>query len=476
MRRRLLFSYLSLTLFVLLALELPLGVSFANAEHRRLVSQVETEAFAIALRAAAPLSAQTEQSDEELARLVNGLYRRSGHGLVVVGQDGAVIASAGGGEPNEGEDASTERSVAAALSGRRLTHERDSGGEHKLLSATVPVLDGREAVGAVRVSASLEVVARRVRDNWVLLAILGGVVAAVVLLVSVLLARSFSRPLRALDEGAVRLGQGDLQARVPVPKDPPELRGLAESFNATAERLETLVRSQQSFVADASHQLRTPLAALSLRLENLEAEEEFHVEDLEGALAEARRLSQLVDGLLAMARAEDAPAASADIELEPLVDGRVLAWHAVAAERGVDIITNVDPVAVRSVPGRLEQVLDNLISNALDVAPSGTAVRVESRLEHDRVILEVRDAGPGMTPEQRARAFDRFWRAEPARKDIGGFGLGLAVVRRLVMADRGTVELRAAPEGGLAVMLRLRLGLQPGGAATRRKEVGALSR
>ncbi len=110
---------------------------------------------------------------------------------------------------------------------------------------------------------------------------------------------------------------------------------------------------------------------------------------------------------------------------------------------------------VRSVPGRLEQILDNLISNALDVAPAGTAVTVHARRDGAQVRLEVADAGPGMTPEQRARAFDRFWRAEPSRRDRGGFGLGLAIVGRLVAADGGTVELTDAPLGGLGVVLRL---------------------
>jgi signal transduction histidine kinase len=281
------------------------------------------------------------------------------------------------------------------------------------------------------------------------------VVSLVVLLVSVLLARSFTGPLAALDEGAARLGRGDLRTRVPVPHDPPELRGLAESFNSTAERLETLVRAQQTFVADASHQLRTPLAALSLRLENLEAERRFRTEDLEGALAEARRLARLVDGLLALTRAEDASRARAEVDLAPLVAARLDAWQALATERGVELDATVDDVAVRSVPGRLEQVFDNVLSNALDVAPAGSAVRVESNIVGESVFVEVRDAGPGMTPEQRERAFDRFWRAEPARKDRGGSGLGLAIVRHLVNADGGTVELRTAPEGGLAVVLRL---------------------
>src|SRR5205085_5877675 len=137
-----------------------------------------------------------------------------------------------------------------------------------------------------------------------------------------------------------------------------------------------------------------PLAALSLRLENLEADREFRAEDVDGALAETRRLARLVDGLLALTRAEDLAHARADVELEPLVIARLDAWRALAAERGVELLASVDDVAVRSVPGRLEQVLDNLLSNALDVAPAGSIVRVHSRIAGDRVVLEVRDAGP----------------------------------------------------------------------------------
>jgi len=451
MRRRLLFSYLSLTLFVLLALELPLGVSFANAERRRLVGEVQTEAFAVALRAEEALAGS---NDEEVVQLTKVFHRRTGHGVVVMGRDGTVLAAAGRGEPPVGERIAGADVLSVAARGRQATRERRVTGDDQLVTA-VPVLAGDEVVGAVRISASLGVVTERTRRNWALLAALGGVVSLVVLLVSVLLARSFTRPLAALDAGAARLGRGDLRARVPVPDDPPELRGLAESFNATAEQLETLVRSQQSFVADASHELRTPLAALSLRLENLEAEGRYRADDLDGALAEAHRLSRLVDGLLALARAEDAARATSEIDVAPLVASRLDAWGVVAAERGVSLISDVADVRVRSAPGRLEQVLDNLLSNALDVAPLGTAVWVEGWADEDGVALEVRDAGPGMTPEQQARAFDRFWRADPACKNRGGSGLGLAIVRRLVTADGGTVSLGTAAEGGLAVSLRL---------------------
>lgn len=115
----------------------------------------------------------------------------------------------------------------------------------------------------------------------------------------------------------------------------------------------------------------------------------------------------------------------------------------------------VSPVAVRSEPGRLEQVLDNLLSNALDVAPRQSVVSVTARLAGEHVQLEVLDAGPGMTDEQRTRAFDRFWRAPSARRGDEGFGLGLPIVRRLVPADGGDVCLDDGPEGGLAVVVSL---------------------
>src|SRR5450631_4196184 len=167
-------------------------------------------------------------------------------------------------------------------------------------------------------------------------------------------------------------GAGDLAARSAVPDDPPELRRLARSFNATAERLGSLLRSQRGFVADASHQLRTPLAALRLRLENIEADGPQHrPEDLDGALAEVARLTELVDSLLVLARAEDAPAPSVDVSLEPVIEARLDAWSAVADERAVRLEADVADVGVRSEPGRLEQVLDNLLSNALNAAPAG---------------------------------------------------------------------------------------------------------
>jgi signal transduction histidine kinase len=292
-----------------------------------------------------------------------------------------------------------------------------------------------------------------------------------VFLASLLLARSMARPLGDLRDAAVRLGAGDLSVRAEVPRGPSELTDLAASFNATAGRLEQLVNAQRGFVTDASHQLRTPLAALRLRLEILEADVSGAVaDDLDGALAEVERLSALVDGLLALARAEQAVSDPIAVPLEEIVAGRQEAWDAFAGERHVRIEASVagDPCAY-ATPGRLEQVVDNLLNNALEVAPAGSTVRVTAAARGDDVEVVVADEGPGMSDEECARAFDRFWQSGEARRDgrpNGHFGLGLAIVRELVGGDGGDVALRPGGETGrrrgLEVTVRLRRAAHPG--------------
>jgi len=377
---------------------------------------------------------------------------------LVVGRNGALIADSdpiGTGPRNY----SSRPELRAALAGQETSGTRysDTLGE-RLQYFAVPIVHANAPVGALRVTYATSFADDRIRRAWVALAALGVLVLVIVFLVSLRLARQVTKPLDDLEDAATRLGRGDLEARAPVPESPPEVRVLAESFNRTADRLGELVTSQQAFVADASHQLRTPLAGLRLRLENLEGELEASgpaSEDVGGALTEVERLSRLVDGLLELAGAEQSAPGSEPIRLGPVVDGRVEAWAALASERGVELVAEVvSDLVVRSSPGRLEQVLDNLIANALDVAPPGTEVRVTGRQTHAGIELVVADAGRGMSPEQRARAFDRFWRPTGADRS-GGTGLGLAIVARLVAADGGTVELDESAEGGLAVRVVL---------------------
>jgi signal transduction histidine kinase len=243
-----------------------------------------------------------------------------------------------------------------------------------------------------------------------------------------------------------------------MPRGPDELRVLTREFNDTAAKLERLVDAQRAFVADASHQLRTPLAALRLRLEVLEGEVKGRAkEDIEGALDEVHRLSRLVNGLLELARAEHRAAAPAPHDIGAVVAERVVAWAPLAEERGVALVADVPLGTVGlATAGSLEQVLDNLVANALDVSPEGSTVTVRAGSLDGWVEVHIVDQGPGMPPERRATAFDRFWRAPDGEERIGGFGIGLAIVRQLVVSDGGHVQLLEAPGGGLDAVVRLR--------------------
>jgi signal transduction histidine kinase len=264
------------------------------------------------------------------------------------------------------------------------------------------------------------------------------------------------------------LGAGRLTSRVRPVQGPAEVQHLAAAFDTMAARIESLVDGQRTFLGDVSHQLRTPLAAMRLRLELLlqDVDEAEGVEVI-GILAEVARLSRMVDGLLAVARAEQASARPSPVDAASVVEDRVVTWLPIAAQDGVELGCEVgQDLTVLATPGHLEQILDNLICNALKATPRGGHVGVNGvRLSAAMVRISVVDDGPGMSREQRAHAFHRYHSAfkendDPngsaiARVDRGGSGLGLTIVHRLVTADRGRVLLDEAPSGGLRAAVEL---------------------
>ena len=172
------------------------------------------------------------------------------------------------------------------------------------------------------------------------------------------------------------------------------MRSLAAAFNETVAKLSRLLRSQGEFVADASHELRTPLTALRLRLESLPSSR-----DRDAALHEADRLRDLVDGLLTLARADAGSEASARVDATALMRERVEAWLPLADEHRVALVAQLDgPLPVRAAPGRLAQVLDNLLANALEASPDGGTVTLSARAESPWVELHLCDEGPGLSP------------------------------------------------------------------------------
>jgi signal transduction histidine kinase len=292
--------------------------------------------------------------------------------------------------------------------------------------------------GAVRITYPTSALDARVRRDRVTLLVVALAVLAGATAIGIVLARSVGVPLLRVEETAVRVGAGDLNARAPEDSGPPEVRRLASELNRSTAKLQALLTSQEQFVADASHELRTPLTALRLRLEN---------GDAAAALAEAERLERLVGDLLALARADVGDETATDLELGEVVRGRVELWRPLASEHGVELVVRGVGVRVRAGRGRVEEVLDNLLANAVDASPTGSQVTVLV----DRTEFHVLDQGAGLSADERARAFDRFW-----SKKQRGSGLGLAISQRLVRLDDGEIALESAPSGGIDAVVRYR--------------------
>lgn len=451
MRRRFLLSFFLFTVVVLIGLEVPLGTAYRQRERQTAVDGLERDATALSAIAVDDL----QHGDIATLRALSDRYALvAGEGVTIFDTDGRVLVAVGR------TPSSAIRSGLSAQLNRALAGAKPSGIVHRpgpdLLFVATPIGAGRSSLGVTVVAAPTTALERRVRRNWVELAALGTVVLGVSVGLALVLARSLMRPLAELDEAVTGLQAGALDARATLTPGPPELAGVVRRFNAMADRLQQLVEAQQAFIADASHQLRTPLTALRLRLETLESEADASQRaDLEAAITEAHRLSRLVDGLLALAKVEASKPERTMIDVDAVVGDRVDAWAPLAEERGV-VLGCKTPGSARAlaVPGFMEQILDNLIANALDVSGSNTRVEVRVERAAGWVDVHVVDEGPGLSPAERLRAFDRFWRQD-GRGGEHGTGLGLAIVRQLVRLSGGEVALESAGGKGLDAVVRL---------------------
>jgi signal transduction histidine kinase len=466
--RRLLLTYLTITALTLAVVVVPLGRIFADREQSRLTFDIERDAQAVASRVEDALEAHIPPAiDATLAG-----YRATGGRIVIVDAVGVSVVDTDD-LTGARRDFSTRPEIAAALDGQRVTGTRSSETKGTdLLYVTVPVTSGGVVHGAVRITYPTATVDARVRSTWLRLGALAAVVLGLVAVVGMAFAAGVTRPVRRLQRAATRLAHGDLAARVDAADGPPEIRALAATFNDTAAQLAQVLDAQHRFVADASHQLRTPLTALRLRLETLES----HVDEdartkLDAAMAETDRLGRLVHSLLVLARAEGGHVETTPIDVAAAVDERIDAWGSAAAGRSVQLRSVVGEAWALAVPGAVPQILDNLLSNALDAAPAGSEIVVRVEDAGENLELHVIDRGPGMDADARARAFGRFWQPPGDPNARTGFGLGLAIVAELAAASGGGARLEPGADGvGLDAIVTLPHVESPGNAGAGQRD------
>jgi len=457
--RRVVVSMVALVAAVLLVLEVPLGINFARLQQDRLVTNLERDAVVIGSLVEDQLQAGT---NPVTADFVDDELRRTDARILVTDAAGVSVLDTSDAF-GVGRDYSTRPEVATALAGGRASGDRSSEtlGED-LVYVAVPVASGGVVHGTVRITYPRAEVQSRIARNWLLLA---GVAASVLLttvVVGTALARWVTGPVRDLGDAAKDLADGELDRRAPDAAGPPEVRRLAMQFNTMAARLQELVQSQRAFVADASHQLRSPLTALRLELESLVAVTNAETRDgLERAVDESLRLGRLLDGLLVLARGDGQRPVPADVDAAAIARARHHAWQPVAREVDVDLRCDT-PASCRAmaVEGHLEQIVDNLLANAVEATPAGGHIDVAVASHTEGVIVTVTDNGPGMTDTQLERAFDRFWRPPDAPAG-SGTGLGLAIARQLARAGGGDVDLGHAPGGGLRAAVTLPASAAP---------------
>jgi signal transduction histidine kinase len=298
------------------------------------------------------------------------------------------------------------------------------------------------------------------RRAWLSIILISVSVIGSSVALGLIFSRSLRRPIDNLRDASVRLAEGDLDARANENVPTKELRDLAVSFNHMAEELEARIKSQRDFVADASHQLRTPLTALQFQLENLgDTEDPDVLRWRDAALERVSHLARLVEEMLTLARVDSGIVAPAKLQrADAIVSGNIDAWLPVAAEFGSTI--EFEPgeahsLLVLTVPTHVEQILENLVANAARAAPNST-ITIRLARAGSNVEFHVVDCGHGMTDAERQRAFDRFWRSAK-NANVKGSGLGLAIVQRLAEANHGSVTLEASPCGGTDATLRLPL-------------------
>ena len=265
-------------------------------------------------------------------------------------------------------------------------------------------------------------------------------------------------PLDDLVKAADHIGEGDYSVRVPE-KGPREMRSLARAFNNMASRLHITDEQRRELLADVTHELRTPLTVMQGNLEGiLDGVYPADEANLRSLLEETNILARLVEDLRTLALAESGALKlkKEPTDLSMLIRDTLAAFQAQANAEGVSLTveTASDLPWLDLDPGRIRQVVSNLVANALRYTPAGGGIRVRYRQAEKQALLEVQDTGPGIPADDLPHIFERFYKSA----DSGGMGLGLAIARHLVEAHGGTITAESAPGQGTTMRISVPLG------------------
>ena len=377
---------------------------------------------------------------------------------------------------------SVDVTTADQLNGDPITiHGSDGGGDWRAVVVPVNLKDPRNpgafVPATVTLALPLEGVDQAVRQLRLVTLLIGGIVIVVCALLGWLAIRRSFQPLVEVEETAAAIAAGDLSRRIPPHPETTEVGRLTRSLNGMLTQIETAFRAREAsesrtrrFAADASHELRTPLASIRGYAE-LYRQGAVPQDDVPRTMRrieeEATRMGALVEDLLMLARLDERrPAKAEPVDLAVLAGDAVHDVRGLAPDRSVRLVGLDDadgrargpvPAVVVGDEGSLRQVVTNLVANAVRHTPAGSPVEVAVGVDAGRAVLEVRDHGPGLPPEEAERVFERFYRTDSSRRrgNGGGSGLGLSIVAAVTAAHGGSVDVRPTPGGGATFRLAL---------------------
>ncbi len=349
--------------------------------------------------------------------------------------------------------------VVTALRGDEMSDVRvDEFTNALTLFAAAPIQQGSELLGVVQLSQPMQIVATKAR-NLVLTIILTGIVAVLAsTALAIWISRQLVRPVLRLERAALAAAQGDLSQQVPV-QTGDELGALAQAFNTMVGAVRTMLDQQRAFIAHASHELRSPLTNIKLRIEAVrelgdEAPDlsERYLAEIE---SEAERLARLANALLDLAHLESRPPAPPEraVDLAPLLQNAAAIMQLRAEAAGISMTTATPATLplVKVHPEQIEEAVLNLLDNAIKYTSAGGSVTLAASATPNRLTITVSDTGAGIPPDDLPHIFDRFYRVDKARSRArgaqhgmgSGAGLGLAIVKQLVEQNQGRISVES---------------------------------
>ena len=378
--------------------------------------------------------------------------------IVVMDQDGIMVhnQAAGKDDPEFMESLNSEETEMALqrIRAGEIIRIRSESGEAPMFTVGVPFTKNNTVTGAVFIQTRAQKIESGLGEVLWRVVVLAAAVIVLTGVVLFLFVRRRLKPLKQLEAAAATIAEGDFSVQVDEKKGDPELRELSGAFNTMTKKLQGVETNRREFVANVSHELRSPITSIKGFAEGMAdgvIPEEEQPKYLRLVADESKRLSGLIDDLLALSRLErdDAKPELSTFDINEMLRRAVICRMNDLDAKKIDISCEFeeDQCQVQADSDRIEQVVINLLDNAIKFTPEGGKITLESGTKNGIAEITVRDSGCGIVPEDRDRIFDRFFTADRAHTAGKGTGLGLSICKRIMEMHGQSIRLLDTEEG-----------------------------